>query len=103
MRIKKGDTVVVIAGKDKGKRGKVLQVLPKKNKIIVEGINIVTKHQRPDQQLQQGGLIDQESAIDISNVMFWDKKAGQGVRIGYKFLDNGEKVRMSKKTGEEID
>ena len=103
MRIKKGDTVVVIAGKDKGKRGKVLQVLPKKNKIIVEGINIVTKHQRPDQQLQQGGIIDQESAIDISNVMFWDKKAGQGVRIGYKFLDNGEKVRMSKKTGEEID
>lgn len=103
MRIKKGDTVVVIAGKDKGKRGKVLQVLPKKNKIIVEGINIVTKHQRPDQQLQQGGIIDQESAIDVSNVMFWDKKAGQGVRIGYKFLDNGEKVRMSKKTGEEID
>jgi len=103
MRIKKGDTVVVIAGKDKGKRGKVLQVLPKKNKIIVEGINIVTKHQRPDQQLQQGGIINQESAIDISNVMFWDKKAGQGVRIGYKFLDNGEKVRMSRKTGEEID
>lgn len=103
MRIKKGDTVVVIAGKDKGKKGKVLQVLPKKNKIIVEGINIVTKHQRPDQQLQQGGIINQESAIDVSNVMFWDKKAGQGVRIGYKFLDNGEKVRMSKKTGEEID
>ncbi len=103
MRIKKGDTVVVIAGKDKGKRGKVLQVLPKKNKIIVEGINIVTKHQRPDQQLQQGGIINQESAIDVSNVMFWDKKAGQGARIGYKFLDNGEKVRMSKKTGEEID
>lgn len=103
MRIKKGDTVVVIAGKDKGKRGKVLQVLPKKNKIIVEGINIVTKHQRPDQQLQQGGIINQESAIDVSNVMFWDKKAGQGARIGYKFLDNGEKVRMSRKTGEEID
>lgn len=103
MRVKKGDTVVVIAGKDKGKKGKVLQVLPKKNKIIVEGINIVTKHQRPDQQLQQGGIINQESAIDVSNVMFWDKKAGQGVRTGYKFLDNGEKVRMSKKTGEEID
>ena len=103
MRIKKGDTVVVIAGKDKGKKGKVLQVLPKKNKIIVEGINIITKHQRPDRQLQQGGIINQEAAIDVSNVMFWDKKAGQGVRTGYKFLDNGEKVRMSKKTGEEID
>jgi len=103
MRVKKGDTVVVIAGKDKGKKGKVLQVLPKKNKIIVEGINIVTKHQRPDRQMQQGGIINKESAIDVSNVMFWDKKAGQGVRIGYKFLDNGEKVRMSKKTGEEID
>lgn len=103
MRVKKGDTVVVIAGKDKGKKGKVLQVLPKKNKIIVEGINIITKHQRPDRQLQQGGIINQEAAIDVSNVMFWDKKAGQGARTGYKFLDNGEKVRMSKKTGEEID
>ena len=91
MRIKKGDTVVVIAGKDKGKKGKVLQVLPKQNRVIVEGINMITKHQRPDQQLQQGGIIKKEAAIHASNVMLWDKKANQGVRIGYKILDNGEK------------
>ena len=103
MRIKKGDTVVVIAGKDKGKKGKVLQVFPKKDRVIVEGINIVTKHQRPNQQMQQGGIIKREAAIHVSNVMFWDKKADQGVRIGYKILNNGEKARISKKTGEVID
>lgn len=103
MRIKKGDTVVVITGKDKGKKGKVLQVLPKKDRIIVEGVNIITKHQRPNQQMQQGGIINREAAIHVSNVMFWDKKADKGVRVGYKFLDNGDKVRISKKTGEEID
>ena len=103
MRIKKGDTVVVIAGKDKGKKGKVLQVLPKQNKVIVEGINMITKHQRPDQQLQQGGIIKKEAAIHASNVMLWDKKADRGVRVGYKFLDNGEKIRVSKNTGEIMD
>lgn len=103
MHIKKGDTVVVIAGKDKGKKGKVLHVLPKKNRVIVEGLNIVTKHQKPNQQMQQGGIINQEAAIHASNVMLWDKNANQGVRVGYKFLDNGDKVRISKKTGETID
>ncbi len=103
MHIKKGDTVVVIAGKDKGKKGKVLHVLPKKNRVIVEGINIITKHQKPNQQMQQGGIVNQEAAIHGSNVMLWDKKANQGVRVGYKFLDNGDKVRISKKTGEELD
>lgn len=103
MRIRKGDTVVIIAGKDKGKKGKVLQVLPKQNRVIVEGVNMITKHQKPDQQLQQGGIIKKEAAIHASNVMLWDKKADLGVRVGYKFLDNGEKVRISKKTGEIID
>ncbi len=103
MRIKKGDTVVVIAGKDKGKTGKVLQVLPKENRVIVEGINIITKHQRPDQQLQQGGIINREAAIHASNVMLWDKNTDQGVRVGYKFLEDGQKVRVNKKTGETID
>lgn len=102
MHVKKGDTVVVIAGKDKGKKGKVLQVLPKKNKVIVEGVNMVIKHQKPNPQLQQGGRIEQEAAIHASNVMLWDKKANQGVRVGYK-LENGKKVRVSKKTGEVID
>ncbi|QUH19887.1 50S ribosomal protein L24 [Alkaliphilus sp. B6464] len=103
MHVKKGDTVVVITGKDKGKKGKVLQVLPKKNRVIVEGVNMVTKHQKPNQQMQQGGIIHQEAAVNASNVMLWDKKANQGVRVGYKFLANGEKVRVSKKTGEVID
>lgn len=102
MHVKKGDTVVVIAGKDKGKKGKVLQVLPKKNRVIVEGVAMVTKHQKPNQQMQQGGRIEQEATIDASNVMIWDKKANQGVRVGYK-LENGKKVRVSKKTGEVID
>lgn len=104
MRIKKGDTVVVVSGKDKGKKGKVLQVLPKKDRVIVEGVNMITKHQKPNQQtMQQGGIVNQEGPIHVSNVMFWDKKADQGVRVGYKFLDNGEKVRISKKTKEVID
>lgn len=103
MRIKKGDSVVVIAGKDKGKKGKVLQVIPKNNKVIVEGVNIITKHQKPTGQDQQGGIIKREAAIDASNAMYFEKKANQGVRVGYKFLDNGEKVRISKKTGEVID
>lgn len=103
MRIKKGDTVVVISGKDKGKKGKVLQVLPKQNRVIVEGVNMISKHQRSDQHLQQGGIINREAAIHASNVMIWDKKADQGVRIGYKFLADGKKVRVSKKTGEILD
>lgn len=102
MHVKKGDTVVVITGKDKGKKGKVLQVLPKKNRVIVEGVNMIIKHQKPNPQMQQGGRIEQEAAIHSSNVMLWDKKANQGVRVGYK-LENGKKVRVSKKTGEVID
>ena len=102
MHVKKGDTVVVITGKDKGKKGKVLQVFPKKSRVIVEGVSMITKHQKPNQQMQQGGRIEQEAAIHASNVMLWDKKANQGVRVGYK-LENGKKVRISKKTGEVID
>lgn len=100
--VKKGDTVVVITGKDKGKKGKVLQVIPKQDRVIVEGVNMVTKHQKPTPQVQQGGMIHQESAIHISNVMPFDAKAGKGVRVGYKTLENGKKVRISKATGEQI-
>ncbi|AKL97043.1 50S ribosomal protein L24 [Clostridium aceticum] len=103
MRMKKGDTVVVIAGKDKSKVGKVLQVLPKVNRVIVEGVNMVTKHQKPNPRTQQGGIIRHEAPIHASNVMFFEKKANQGVRVGYKLLQNGEKVRVSKKTGEVLD
>ena len=103
MHVKKGDTVVVISGKDKGKKGKVLQAFPKDSRVIVEGVNMATKHQKPNQQMQQGGIIHREAPIHVSNVMIFDKKAGQGVRVGQKVLNNGEKVRVSKKTGEVLD
>lgn len=101
MRIKSGDTVVVISGKDKGKKGKVLQVFADKNKCIVEGVALATKHLKPSQKNPQGGIEKHEAAIDMSNVMPYDAKAGKGVRVGYK-MENGKKVRVSKKTGEKL-
>ena len=103
MRVKKGDTVILISGKDKGKTGKVLEVLPKDERLIVEGINMVKKHKKPTQKVKQGGIVNQEAPVHVSNIMFYDKKAGKGTRIGYKVLENKEKVRVSKKTGEVID
>lgn len=102
MRIKSGDTVVVISGKDKGKKGKVIEVYRSKDKVLVEGVNMVSKHQKPNQKNPQGGIIHKELPIHVSNVMLFDAKAGKGVRVGVKILNNGEKVRISKKTGEEI-
>ena len=98
MKIKKGDMVKVIAGKDKGKEGKVLSV--KDGKVIVEGINTVTKHAKPSQANPQGGIVKKEAAIDISNVMYSHK--GKATRIGFK-LDGDKKVRVAKSTGEVID
>ncbi|AOT71179.1 50S ribosomal protein L24 [Geosporobacter ferrireducens] len=103
MHVKKGDTVVVISGKDKGKKGKVLQAMPKENRVIVEGVNMVTKHQKPSAKVQQGGIIHQEGPVHASNVMLWDAKAKAPTRVGYKVLENGTKVRVSKKSGETIE
>lgn len=103
MHIKKGDTVVVVSGKDKGKKGKVLTSLPKQNRVIVEGVNMLTKHKKPTAQLQQGGIVHQEGTIDASNVMLYCDKDKQGVRVGYKFLNDGKKVRICKKCGEVLD
>lgn len=103
MHIKKGDTVIVVAGKDKGKKGKVLSVNPKTERIIVENVNMVTKHQKPSMKVQQGGRIHKEAAIHVSNVLLYDAKAKAGTRIRYKALENGNKVRISVKTGEVID
>ena len=100
MKIKKGDTVKVIAGKDKGKEGKVLAVNVKDNTVIVEGINMVTKHTKPSMQNQAGGIVQEEAAIDVSNVMLLHN--GQPTRVGFKFVD-GKKVRFAKSTGEVID
>ena len=100
MKIKKGDTVSVIAGKDKDKEGKVLSVDAKNHKVIVENINMVTKSQKPNAMNQQGGLIQKEAPIDVSNVMYLHK--GQVTRIGYK-MDGDKKVRVARKTGDVLD
>ena len=101
MKIKKDDTVLVITGKDKGKTGKVLKAFPKENRIIVEGVNIQTKHQKARQDIP-AQIVKIEGPIDASNVMYYDKSAKKGTRIGYK-IENGKKVRISKKTGKAID
>ena len=101
MKIKTGDTVIVISGKDKGKTGKVIKTMPKKNKLIVEGVNVVTKHIKPRGPQAPGGIEKEEGAIDVSNVMYFDSKANKGTRIGYK-IEDGKKVRIAKASGEEI-
>ena len=100
MKIKKGDTVRVIAGKDKGKEGKVSSVDLKKNTVTVEGVNMHTKHTKPSAQNQEGGIVRQEGPIDISNVMYVHK--GTATRVGIK-MDGDKKVRYAKSTGEVID
>ena len=100
MKIKKGDTVKVIAGKDKDKEGKVVSVDMKANKVLVEGINMITKHTKPSAANQAGGIIEKESPIDISNVMYVHK--GKATRVGFK-IDGDKKVRVAKSTGEVID
>lgn len=103
MHVKKGDTVIVIAGKDKGKKGRVLAAYPKKERVLVEGINLVKKHTRPSQTNPQGGIVTQEAPIHVSNVSLIDPKSGKPTRIGYKVLENGKKVRYAKKSGEVLD
>ena len=100
LKIKKGDTVKVIAGKDKDKEGKVIAVNPKKNTVLVEGVNMITKHTKPSMANQQGGIIHQEGPIDISNVMYVHK--GKATRVGFK-MDGDKKVRFAKTTGYVID
>lgn len=101
MKIKTGDTVIVTSGQYKGKTGKVLETMPKKNKVVVEGVNILTKHVKPRGPQQPGGIVKEEGPIDISNVMFYDQKSGKGTRVGYK-IEDGKKVRIAKASGEEI-
>ena len=102
MHIKKGDTVIVLAGEDKGKTGKVLQVLKEKEQAIVEGVRIVTKSAKPSAKNPQGGFIKMEAPIHISNISLTDPKSGKPTRISIKKTDDGKKVRIAKKSGEEI-
>ena len=98
--IKKGDTVYVNAGNDKGKTGKVLEVLRDKDRVIVEGVNMVSKHTKPNTQDPQGGIVKQEAGIHISNVQLMDS-TGKPVKVGYK-IEDGKKIRYARKSGEEI-
>ena len=100
LKIKKGDTVRVIAGNDKDKEGKVLSVNAKDKKVVVEGVNMITKHMKPSAMNQQGGIVNREAPISIANVMYLHK--GKPTRIGFK-IEGGKKVRVAKSTGETID
>ena len=102
LKIKRGDTVVVISGKERGKRGEVERVIPKENRVVVGGVNVRTRHARPTQQ-NQDGLYTFEAPIHVSNVMLVDPESGKPTRVGYRFTDLGEKVRVSKKSGKDID
>ncbi len=102
LHIKKGDVVFVNAGDDKGKQGKVLEVLPSEERAIVEGINMVTKHTKPNAKNPQGGIVKQEAAIHISNLNVLDPATGKPTRIGRRYNDKEKLVRFSKKSGEEI-
>ena len=102
MSIKKGDTVVVITGKEKGKTGKVIELSHERQRVLVERLNMVKRHQRPTQTQKQGGIIEKEASIHISNVLLYDEKAGKGTRVGHKVLKDGTKVRISRRTGETL-
>ena len=102
MKIKKNDQVVILSGRDKGKRGRVIEVLTKQNKVLVEGVNMLKHHERPNRQRGiAGGIVEREAPIDASNVMVI--QGGQPPRVGYQILQDGRKVRVSRKTGEVID
>jgi large subunit ribosomal protein L24 len=102
-RIKKGDMVAVIAGKDKGKRGKTLKVFPARDKVIVEKINLIKRHTKRKSQGEQGGIIEKEAPLHLSNIMFFCGKCNRPTRIGKKILSDGRRVRICRKCGEVVD
>ena len=101
--VRKGDTVVVVAGKERGKKGKVLRVIPEKGRVVVERINMIKKHQKPTQKIRQGGIIEREGAIHLSNVMLVDPNSDKPTRVGMKALSDGKKVRVARRSGEMLD
>jgi large subunit ribosomal protein L24 len=103
MKIRRNDNIIVISGKDKGKTGTVRHTYPRKDKLMVEGINMIKRHQKPRTQTDPGGIIHKESSIEVSNVMLVCSKCNAPTRVGYRFLDNGNKVRFCKKCNEVID
>ena len=103
MKIRKNDTVVVMSGKDRGKQGKVRFAYPKRNRIIVEGINMIKRHTRPVRQVRQAGIIEREAEIDVSDVCLLCSQCNHPVRVGFRTLDDGRTVRVCRKCGEVID
>jgi large subunit ribosomal protein L24 len=101
-RLKKGDMVVVVAGKEKGKTGKILKIIKKRDRVVVEKLNFIKKHQRPDAQ-GKGGIIEKEGSVHISNVMLMCNKCNTGSRVGYRILNDGKKVRVCKRCDEILD
>jgi large subunit ribosomal protein L24 len=102
LKIKKGDKVVVLAGRDKGKKGEVVKVFPTENKAVVRGVNVVRKHQKQTPN-QEGGIVPKEAPIHLSNIAIEDPKDGEPSRVGYRILEDGRKVRFAKRSGEVID
>ena len=101
--VRKGDTVMVVAGKERGKKGKVLRVIPEKGRVVVERVNLIKKHQRPTQKVRQGGIIEREGSIHLSNVMLIDPNSDKPTRVGMKALSDGKKVRVARRSGEMLD
>jgi large subunit ribosomal protein L24 len=102
LKIKKGDRVVVLTGRSKGKTGEVLKVMPAENRAVVQGVNVVKRHTRQT-NTQAGGIVEKEAPIHVSNLAVLDPKTGKGTRVGYKTLDDGRKVRVARRSGEVID
>ena len=102
LKVKKGDKVVVTTGRDKGRQGEIIKVLPKENRVIVDGVNVVKRHTRPS-QTQAGGIVEKSASIHISNVAILDPKDSKPTRVGYRTLEDGRKVRFAKSSGEVID
>ena len=102
-RIRKGDTVAVISGGDKGKRGEVLRVLPKDNRAVVQGVNVAKRHTKPRGMGQPGGIVESEATIHLSNLVLVDPKSDKPTRVGFRVLDDGRKVRVAKATGNVIE
>ena len=103
MKIRKGDTVKVVTGDDRGKIGKVLKTFPDTRRVIIEGVNLIKRHSRPSQRNRKGGIIEKEGSISVTNVMLYDLRSNAPTRVGYRYLNDGTKVRINKKSGEIIE
>ena len=103
MKVHKGDRVVVLSGKDKGKEGTVMVAMPREGKVIVEGVNVAKRHQKPTRAMQQGGILDKPMPIDVSNVVLLDPTDNKPTKVGVRVADDGERVRYSKRTDKVID